>query len=137
MCWSTAPDPGTTPASLELAPGPHQLTLQAPARSPRSSRLTSARRREARRSPVAGLPVVRALRPALHGAQIADATFLADGRLGLVVSLPGDERQAWTLDPSRHFRIDRLGTSCDAPLGRLTAMCGSPSLVRRATTGND
>src|SRR5206468_4095335 len=53
-------------------------------------------------------PSMRALRPALPGAQIADATLLPDGRLGLVVGLPGDERQAWTLDPGNHFSIDRL-----------------------------
>jgi hypothetical protein len=55
-------------------------------------------------------PVLHTLTPALPGAAIADTTFLADDRLGLVVTLPGDERQAWTLDPANHFTIDRLGS---------------------------
>jgi hypothetical protein len=62
-------------------------------------------------------PTVRALRPALPGAAIADASFLVDGRLGLVVSLPGDERQAWTLDPANQDAVTRLGSvSSTAPL---------------------
>jgi dipeptidyl aminopeptidase/acylaminoacyl peptidase len=55
-------------------------------------------------------PAVKALQPALPGAAIADARFLVDGRLGLVVSLPGEERQAWTLDPANHDAVDRLGS---------------------------
>jgi hypothetical protein len=55
-------------------------------------------------------PGLHTLMPALPGAAIADTTFLADGWLGLVVTQPGDERQAWTLDPANHFTIDRLGS---------------------------
>jgi len=61
--------------------------------------------------------LVHTLKPALPGAAIADATFLDDGRVGLTISLPGDERQAWTLDPAHHFAIDRLGSV--APLAPL------------------
>lgn len=41
-------------------------------------------------------PQLERLRPALPGASIQHADFLADGRLVLILSLPpGDERQAW------------------------------------------
>jgi hypothetical protein len=55
-------------------------------------------------------PVVHTLKPSLPGAAIANASFLTDGRVALIVTLPGDEHQAWTLDPNNHFAIDRLGT---------------------------
>jgi hypothetical protein len=103
-------DQGTTPATLHLAPGPHDLTLQA------AGAVAEQRHVDLDATGAAldvGLwhdhPTVQALQPALPGAAIADATFLADGRVGLVVSLPGDERQAWTLDPSHYSSVDRLG----------------------------
>jgi hypothetical protein len=55
-------------------------------------------------------PVVHTLKPSLPGAAIANASFLADGRLGLIVTLPGDEHQAWTLDPANRFAVERLGS---------------------------
>ena len=62
-------------------------------------------------------PTVQYLRPALPGATLLDARFLADGQLGLVLQLPGGELQPWTLDPDDDLATDRLGTSAPhAPL---------------------
>jgi PEGA domain len=104
-------DQATTPASLELAPGPHALTLRAP------GAIAEQRQVELGAAGAAldvrlwrARPLVRSLQPTLPGAAIADATFLADGRVGLVAMLPGDERQAWTLDPADHLAIDRFGS---------------------------
>src|SRR5689334_14893789 len=92
---------GTAPLSVAVNPGPHAVTVQHP------DALTETQTIEvpAEGSTVAvaqwrGHPALRVLQPSLPGAAIADASFLADGRLGLIVNLPGDERQAWTLDPA-------------------------------------
>jgi hypothetical protein len=104
-------DRGTTPGSFSLPPGGHEVRLEAPDTVPAQRHVDL---------PDTGAtldvrlwraqPSVAVLKPALPGAAIADASFLADGRLGLIVSLPGDESQAWTLDPTNHFAVDRLGT---------------------------
>jgi hypothetical protein len=104
-------DRGTTPTSFSLATGGHNVTLEAPRAVAEQRHLELG---EAGATLDVQLwrvqPSVSALKPALPGAAIADATFLADGRIGLVATLPGDERQAWTLEPTNHFAVDRLGT---------------------------
>ncbi len=101
---------GTTPSTLDVAPGPHDLTLSAPHAiddtehvdlGPAGATLDVVLWRDR--------PVIRYLRPALPGALLADALFLDDGQLALSLLLPGGERQAWTLAPEDHFALHRLG----------------------------
>jgi hypothetical protein len=40
---------------------------------------------------------------------VVGSAFLDDGRLALRVALPDGERQGWTVDPSNHFTVQRLG----------------------------
>ncbi len=97
---------GPTPAALELPVGPHAVVVATPDSIPESRDIELA-------ASGAHLDValwraqlsVHTLNAALPGAAIANVMFLGDGRVGLVVSLPGDERQAWTLDPALHFAL--------------------------------
>ncbi|MBV9598129.1 MAG: hypothetical protein JOZ87_14825 [Chloroflexi bacterium] len=109
---------GVVPTAIALAPGPHTVTLQGP------DAIAETRQVEV---PVAGThldlplwrshPIVQYLRSALPGAALINARFLADGRLGLVLQLPGEEFQAWTLDPDAHLAAERLGEiATHAPL---------------------
>jgi len=101
----------TAPATLTLPLGPHQVVIQAADAIPESRDIQLTADGASLTVPLwRAHPLVHQLKPALPGAAIADATFLDDGRLGLIVTLPGDERQAWTLDPAHHFAIDRLGS---------------------------
>jgi hypothetical protein len=101
---------GITPTALNLPLGPHDLTLEA-------AGAVAERRHLSLDATGATLdvrlwhdrPTVEVLQPALPGAAISDTDLLTDGRLGLVVTLPGDERQAWTIDPLNHLAVDRLG----------------------------
>jgi len=101
---------GTTPGTLDVALGPHDLTLSAPHAiddtehvdlGPAGASLDVVLWRDR--------PVIRYLRPALPGALLADALFWDDGQLALSLLLPGGERQAWTLAPEEHFALHRLG----------------------------
>ena len=102
---------GTTPATLAVLPGRHEVVVQArsaiqghrvvevePGGSSLDLSLWRAR------------PTVTYLKPPLPGAMLTDAGFLADGRLALQVALPDGERQAWTLDPD--------GPRCNPAPGR-------------------
>ncbi len=101
----------TTPATVALPLGPHQVVIQGADAIPESRDIKLPADGASVSVPLwRAHPLVHTLKPALPGAAIADATFLDDGRLGLIISLPGDERQAWTLDPAHHFAVDRLGS---------------------------
>jgi hypothetical protein len=106
---------GLAPVSTAVTPGQHLLTVQQPDAVGESETIEV----PAEGSTVAVTlwrrqPKAHALKPSLPGAAIADITFLTDGRLGLIVSLPGNEHQAWTLDPFAHGAIDRLGSVAPA-----------------------
>jgi len=109
---------GTTPATVALPLGPHQVVIQGADAIPESRDIKLPADGASVSVPLwRAHPLVHTLKPALPGAAIADATFLDDGRLGLIISLPGDERQAWTLDPADHFAVARLGSAApNAPL---------------------
>jgi hypothetical protein len=110
---------GSTPTTIAVPPGQHTLVFQAPEAIPQ-------KREVAVTGAGASLevhlwrarPIVHYLQPSLPGGSLVDATFLDDGRLGLVLELPGGERQAWLVDPADHFHIERLGAS--ASRGALT-----------------
>jgi PEGA domain len=99
---------GTTPLVTAVLPGPHQVTLRG------GGELEATRELDV---PAAGaavdvaqwgaLPMMVKLRPAYPGAAIADAQFLTDGRIVLVLLLPASGgailgqpplREAWLLD---------------------------------------
>lgn len=92
---------GRTPATLALLRGPHRITLRLARHADISYDVALAPERPAT---VDGrlwqqMPAVRRLRSPLPGATIADVRFLADGRLALILALPGsDERQLWLVD---------------------------------------
>jgi dipeptidyl aminopeptidase/acylaminoacyl peptidase len=70
-------------------------------------------------------PHVQRLRPTFPGATIADARFLADGRVTFLLALPGDERQLWLLDadglPRRLGPPEGRGALAASPDGRRVA----------------
>ena len=127
---------GTTPLVTTVLPGPHQVTLR------RSGELDATRELDV---PAAGAtldvalwrtqPTAVKLRPAYPGAAIADAQFLTDGRIALVLLLPASGgaisvqpplREAWLLDPASG-RLDAF-----APSIRAAALAVSPSGARVA-----
>jgi len=131
----------TAPATVALPLGPHQVVIQGADAIPESRDIQLTADGARLTVPLwRAHPLVHTLKPALPGAAIADATFLDDGRLGLIVSLPGDERQAWTLDPAHHVAIGRLGSVAPtAPLairpdGQAIAFLHSSTTARDAGT---
>lgn len=130
---------GRTPATLALPPGDRRITLRRDGYMDATFPLALADGAPPTRLDVAlwlRTPHVRRIRPPLPGASIVDARFLDDGRVALVTaSPPGDERQAWIVDPSGDAR--RIGRAAR------TAVAVSPdgqrvaSLARAAvqTTG--
>ncbi len=109
---------GSTPTTVGVTPGRHNIVLQAQdaiveTRSvdlgPDGSYLALSLWR--------AHPSVTYLKPPLPGALLGDAVFLESGRLALQVALPDGERQAWTLDPDVHLATQRLGAAAPhAPL---------------------
>jgi len=92
---------GRTPAVLMLPGGPHRVTLRLARRADVSYDVNLAPDRPATLDGILWpqMPAVQRLRSPLPGAAIADARFLADGRLALTLALPGrDERQLWLVD---------------------------------------
>ena len=92
---------GRTPLVMMLPGGQHRVTLRLARHADVSYDVALAPERPAT---VDGLlwpqtPAVQRLRSPLPGATIADVRFLADGRLALILALPGrDERQLWLVD---------------------------------------
>ena len=109
---------GRTPVELRLAAGDHRVTLHRDgyADAISSASLDSGGRADLHADLWLWTPQAQLLRPTLPGATIAGATFLADGRIALTVSLPpDDERQTWLLDDDGGMR--RLGpTEARGPL---------------------
>jgi dipeptidyl aminopeptidase/acylaminoacyl peptidase len=124
---------GTTPRSISLVAGPHQLDLA-------SSDAVEDERQvdlgDNGGSVALALwrlkPDVVKLRPAYPGATIADAAFLADGRVAVVMGLPNQPgisdvvgqrelREAWLLDP-RTGSLQRFGTDSYSTRARIVAV---------------
>jgi PEGA domain-containing protein len=107
--WVDGHQRGVTPLELSVVPGPHSLALKRPQALEQQYAVdvgSSGATLEAalwRRQ-----PLVSHLRPALPGAVLADARLLSDGALGLSIGLPpGDELEAWRLDP-RNGALEQL-----------------------------
>jgi len=101
---------GVTPATVDVVPGAHVVTFQAPDAIAETRPLAVGA--DGAILNVAlwrAHPTVQYLKPALPGGTLMDARFGDDGRLGLVLELPGGEHQAWSLDPERRFTTQRLG----------------------------
>jgi hypothetical protein len=101
---------GATPALVDVAPGRHVVALTATDAIP-ETRQVDMGADGARLDLVLwrARPTVQYLKPTLPGAALVDARFLDDGRVGLVLELPGGEHQAWSLDPAARFATQRLG----------------------------
>ena len=99
---------GQTPVSALVTPGEHTLVLRHPdaVDDQRTVSVTSATQLQVRMW--LRRPTAIQLRPAYPGANIADATFLADGQLALSMALPaqagnaasGTLREPWLVDPT-------------------------------------
>ncbi len=101
---------GQTPLTLALAAHDHTIVLHRAgyADAPYDVSLTTGVTTTLHADLWLRSPHLQRLRPALPGASIHHADFLADGRVILVLSLPpSDERQAWVVAGSS--QIDRLG----------------------------
>ncbi|HEU5423476.1 MAG TPA: PEGA domain-containing protein, partial [Nitrolancea sp.] len=99
---------GSTPAALALPRGHHWVTLRLARYGDVSYEVDLAPDRPATLDGIlwTPTPLVQRLRSPLPGAAIADARFLADGRLALILALPGrDERQLWLVDRGGDARL--------------------------------
>jgi hypothetical protein len=126
---------GTTPMVTAVLPGSHSVTMR------RCGALEATREVDV---PSAGTsldvalwktqPTAVKLRPAYPGAAVADAQFLADGRIALVLRLPTSTgalsgyplHEAWLLDPTSGRR------DAFAPSIRAAALAVSPDGARVA-----
>jgi len=129
-------DLGATPLATAVATGPHSVTVR------RNGTLDATCDLDVPAQGAAldvalwrAQPTAVKLRPAYPGATIADAQFLTDGRIALVLQLPatGDPvsgqaalREAWVLDPAAG-RLDPF-----APSIRAAAVAVSPDGARVA-----
>jgi hypothetical protein len=118
-------DLGTTPLTTAVPPGPHSVTVR------RSGTLDATRDLDVPTQGTAldvalwrAQPTAVKLRPAYPGATIADARFLNDGRVAIVLQLPANGgavsgqaalREAWLLDPASG-RLDAFAPSIRAPV---------------------
>jgi hypothetical protein len=100
--WLDGRQRGATPLELSVEPGRHSIALKQPEAIDQQYSLEVAAGGAALEAVLwRRRPQVSRLRPALPGATLADARLLDDGQLGLVISLPpGDELEAWRLDPA-------------------------------------
>ena len=121
-------DRGRTPLDLALPPGSHRLRLR---RNGYLDQITAVQLGAAEVVPARGelwlrTPIVVPIRPPLPGAVLEGATFTADGRLALDVSVsPRAERQLWLTDSRGELR--RLG-----PPGHRGGLALSPDGTRIA-----
>lgn len=124
---------GQTPAALSLSPGDHQLRLRRDGYTDTIQQV----RLEAERPTALEVdlwlasPHVQQIRPAFPGARIERTSFLADGRVALLIGLPsGDEKQLWSVEASGALK--RLGPSQArrnlgvSPDGRQVAYLAAP-----------
>ncbi len=115
-------DRGRTPARLGVTPGQHTVVLQTPDSIPSHQQVTVG---PAGASLSATLwsrePALTHLRPTYPGASIAAVSFVGDGRVALIMSMPPTgSREAWLLDP-RGATLERLG-----PPGQWPALAVAP-----------
>lgn len=92
---------GRTPATLALPPGEHEVRLRHTdyAEVTYHVRLTEGESINVDGALWLRTPLVQRLRPTFPGASIVDASFLANGRVALAVTIPPDEeRQLWLVD---------------------------------------
>jgi len=118
---------GRTPATIRLPAGERRVTLRLDSHADTTYRI------QARRNETTTLdaelwlqtPRIQRLRPTLPGATIADARFLADGRVTFMLALPGDERQLWLLGaddlPHRLGPSEGRGALAASPDGQRVA----------------
>jgi len=100
---------GLTPTTVDVVPGPHVVTFQASdAIAETRPLVVVADDAHLDVSLWRAHPTVQYLKPALPGGALIDARFRDDGRLGLVLELPGGEHQVWSVDPERRFATQRL-----------------------------
>ncbi len=97
---------GKTPLTLGVSPGQHRLLLRHPDTIDEQRQLSVAGDTNLDVSLWRRRPATVQLRPAYPGASISDVSFLADGRLSLSMSLPGQAAnpdvamlEAWIFDP--------------------------------------
>ncbi len=133
-----------TPADLTLAPGEHRVTV-------RREGYTDATYRVSAQPGQTGIvaadlwlrtPLAQRLRPTFPGATIADADFLADGRVALTLTLPpGDEQQLWLIDTRGEARRlgppDARGSLAVTPDGARVAYLARGEGVRPGGAGLD
>lgn len=89
---------GHTPAALSLPRGHHRVTLRLARHADVYYEVDLAADRATSLDGIlwTQTPLIQRLRSPLPGAVIADARFLTDGRLALILAVPGrDERQLW------------------------------------------
>jgi hypothetical protein len=118
---------GRAPANIGVAPGRHTLVVEAP-------KFISARHEVTVGSDGASLaislwarePQLTHLRPTYPGASIAAASFVSDGRIGVLIELPAGGREAWLLDPAAGS-LERVG-----PAGQWAALALAPDAARVA-----
>ncbi len=93
---------GVTPVELAITSGTHAVVLKGPGVLDRQYSIDLGPAGAAINSVLwRRQPVVTHLRPALPGAALTDVRFLEDDRVGLSIALPpGQQVQAWRLDPS-------------------------------------
>lgn len=134
---------GLTPATLALPSGAHRVMLRLARHADIAYDVDLAPDRPAT---LDGLlwpqtPVVQRLRPPLPGATIADVRFLADGRIALILALPGrDERQLWLVERGGDARPAgppgaRLALAIAHDAGRVAYLArGTTATVAAATS---
>lgn len=101
-------DRGRTPVALALPGGHHRVTLRLARHADVTYDIDLASDRQTTLDGIlwTQTPLVQRLRSPLPGAVIADVRFLADGRLALILALPGrDERQLWLVDRGGDARL--------------------------------
>jgi hypothetical protein len=99
---------GKTPLDISVAPGTHALILKHPDTLDEQRQLSVSSDTSVSVSLWRRRPDAVQLRPAYPGASVADAIFLADGRVAVALSLPGEgagggsgaNREAWIFDPA-------------------------------------
>jgi dipeptidyl aminopeptidase/acylaminoacyl peptidase len=118
---------GRTPATIRVPAGERRVTLRLDAHADATYRVHASRNETAILDAELWLqtPRIQRLRPTFPGATIADARFLADGRVTFLLALPGDERQLWLLDagnlPHRLGPPDGRGALAASPDGQRVA----------------
>ena len=127
---------GETPATIPLSPEAHRVTLRADGYAPTTYDVTTTTAQTTTLHADLWLasPRVQRLRPTFPGATVTHASFLADGRIVLSLTLqPGDEHQLWLLEPDGGAR--RLGPA--NVVGALAVSADGQQVAYRAKGRSD